>query len=59
MRAKANAMAENTDIPVREKTDPEAPPPVFGTWKRFYAFVIINTLVIYLLLLLFSHFAAL
>ncbi len=52
-------MVENVDSRLREKADPEAPPPVFGTWKRFYMVVIINTLVTYLLLLLFSNFAAL
>ena len=52
-------MAENVDSQLRAKADPEAPPPVFGTWKRFYMIVIINTLVTYLLLLLFSNFAAL
>jgi hypothetical protein len=52
-------MAENVDSRLREKADPEAPPPVFGTWKRFYIVVIVNTLVVYLLLLFFSYFAAL
>jgi hypothetical protein len=32
-------------------------PPIFGTWRRFYAVVIANTLLIYLLLVLFSRFA--
>lgn len=59
MRAKGKCMVENVDSRLREKADPEAPPPVFGTWKRFYMVVIINTLVTYLLLLLFSNFAAL
>ena len=52
-------MVENVDSQLREKADPEAPPPVFRTWRRFYIVVIVNTLVVYLLLLSFSHFAAL
>jgi len=32
-------------------------PPVFGTWGRFYAVVIANTLLTYLLLILFSIYA--
>jgi hypothetical protein len=42
-----------------EKTDPEydPPPPVFGTWGRFYAVVVANTVFVYLLLSLFSRFA--
>lgn len=35
----------------------DAPPPVFGTWPRFYAVVVLNTLLTYLLLVLFSAFA--
>lgn len=53
-----NAMVEDADTPLREKADPDAPPPVFGTWKRFYTIVIINTLVTYLFLLLFSNLSA-
>ena len=56
---RARGMAENVKSQLSGKADPEAPPPVFGTWKRFYIVVIINTLVTYLLLLLFSNFAAL
>lgn len=37
--------------------EPETPPPVFGTWGRFYAVVVANTLLTYLLLVLFSRFA--
>lgn len=37
---------------------PDEPPPVLGTWRRMYAVVIINTLVVYLALWLFSHYAA-
>ncbi len=33
-------------------------PPVLGTWGRFYAVVIANTILVYLLLLLFSYYAA-
>jgi hypothetical protein len=46
-------MSKNRD------TSPEydEAPPVFGTWKRFYAVVLVNTLAIYLLLVLFSSFA--
>ncbi len=35
----------------------DAPPPIFGTWPRFYAIVVVNTLLVYGLLLLFSAFA--
>ncbi len=37
--------------------EPDSPPPVFGTWGRFYAVVVANTLLIYLLLILFSAYA--
>jgi len=37
--------------------EPDSPPPVFGTWPRFYAVVIANTLLTYLLLILFSAYA--
>ena len=32
-------------------------PPIFGTWRNFYAIVIANTLFVYLLLVLFSRYA--
>ena len=32
-------------------------PPVFSTWRRFYTVVIVNTLLVYVLLVLFSFFA--
>jgi hypothetical protein len=35
----------------------DSPPPIFGTWRRFYAVVIANTLLVYFLLFLFSRFA--
>lgn len=47
----------STDLP-KTKADPDEPPPVFGTWNRFYAVVIANTLVVYLLLFLFSYFSS-
>ena len=37
--------------------EPDLPPPIFKTWGRFYAVVIANTLVTYLLLVLFSAYA--
>ncbi len=37
--------------------EPDTPPPVLGTWGRFYAVVIANTLLAYLLLILFSAYA--
>lgn len=37
--------------------EPDVPPPIFGTWGRFYAVVIANTLLTYLLLVLFSAYA--
>jgi hypothetical protein len=40
---------------MKEGVDP--PPPIFRTWPRFYAVVIANTLLVYLLLLLFSRLA--
>jgi hypothetical protein len=43
---------------LKEKADPDEPPPVLGTWRRFYWLVVINTLVVYLLLLAFSRYAA-
>jgi hypothetical protein len=44
-------------------SDPSAPredesrPPIFGTWPIFYAVVVANTLLVYLLLSLFSRYA--
>ena len=35
----------------------EPPPPLFRSWRRFYVAVLVNTLLIYALLLLFSAFA--
>jgi hypothetical protein len=52
MRAESNPV-EN--LP-KAKADPDEPPPVLGTWGRFYAVVVANTLVVYLLLFLFSYF---
>ena len=40
-----------------DTTDPESPAPIFGTWRRFYAFVLANTFLVYLLLVLFSLYA--
>ena len=37
--------------------EPDLPPPIFDTWIRFYAFVIANTLFVFVLLLLFSAYA--
>jgi hypothetical protein len=39
----------------KETEDP--PPPIFGTWPRFYAIVVANTLLLYGLLLLFEALA--
>ena len=52
MRAESDPMENLPET----KTDPDEPPPVFRTWGRFYAVVIANTLVVYLLLFLFSHY---
>ncbi|HSF16672.1 MAG TPA: hypothetical protein VLK65_14080 [Vicinamibacteria bacterium] len=41
----------------REDDEPDRAPPIFGTWKRFYVVVVVNTLFLYLLLLLFSLYA--
>jgi len=35
----------------------DAPPPILGSWRRFYFVVVLNTLLVYALLLLFSRFA--
>jgi hypothetical protein len=40
---------------MKENEDP--PPPIFGTWPRFYAVVVVNTLLVYALLSLFSALA--
>lgn len=40
---------------MKEGADP--PPPIFGTWPRFYTVVVLNTLLVYVLLLVFSAFA--
>ena len=37
--------------------EPDTPPPVFGSWGRFYGVVIASTLLVYLLLILFSAYA--
>ena len=37
--------------------EPDLPPPIFETWNRFYAFVIANTLLVFVLLVLFSAYA--
>jgi hypothetical protein len=39
------------------KEGAESPPPILGTWRRFYFVVVVNTLLVYALLLLFSVFA--
>ena len=51
MRDESNPM-EN--LP-KAMADPDEPPPVLGSWGRLYVAVIVNTLVVYLLLFLFSH----
>lgn len=47
----------SSELP-KSKADLDELPPVFGTWGRFYAVVIANTLVVYLLLFLFSFFTS-
>ena len=37
--------------------EPDSPPPILGTWRRFYAVVVLNTILVYALLVLFSRFA--
>lgn len=51
-------MSTELDEHLRSKSDPDQPPPVLGSWKRFYAVVIVNTIIVYGLLLLFSYYAA-
>ena len=48
-------LARQTMPTMSKPHDP--PPPVFGTWGRFYALVIANTLLVYLLLVVFSTYA--
>jgi hypothetical protein len=43
--------------PPPPKADPDEPPPVLGSWGRVYALVIANTLLVFLLLYLFSRYA--
>lgn len=43
---------------LRGKADLEEPPPIFGSWGRFYLVVVLNTGFVYLLLILFSQYAA-
>ena len=45
------------DAKLGEDAIDDAPPPIFGTWARFYGVVIANTLLVYVLLLLFSAYA--
>lgn len=51
-------MAEAINSKPVAESETEEPPPIFGSWKRFYVVVIINTVFIYLLLFLFSLYAA-
>ena len=44
--------------PIPAKADPDEPPPIAGTWRRLYAIVIANTVIVYLILYLFSRYAA-
>ena len=36
---------------------PDSPQPILGNWGRFYLVVVVNTILVYGLLLLFSAFA--
>jgi hypothetical protein len=38
-------------------TPSDPPPPIFRTWTQFYAVVVANTLLVYVLLILFSRYA--
>jgi hypothetical protein len=40
------------------KASPDLPPPILGTWRRFYGVVILNTVLVYILLLLFSYYSS-
>jgi hypothetical protein len=51
-------MAETIESKPDGQVNPEEPPPIFGSWTRFYVVVIVNTAVVYLLLYLFSLYAA-
>ncbi len=50
-------MATSSNPLPRSNAPPDEPPPVLGTWRRYYAVVIANTVLAYLLLYLFSHYA--
>jgi hypothetical protein len=50
-------MTSETERKLAEAAEADSPPPVFGSWPRFYLFVVVNTFVVYLLLVLFSRFA--
>ena len=52
-------MATSSNPLPESKASSDEPPPVAGTWRRFYAVVIANTVLVYLLLYLFSHYAGL
>ncbi len=39
------------------KEEPAPPPPILGTWRLLYLVVVVNTVLVYGLLLLFSAFA--
>ncbi|MFQ5792086.1 MAG: hypothetical protein ACE5JI_16575 [Acidobacteriota bacterium] len=51
-------MSTELSDPPEDKADPDEPPPVLGSWRRFYLVVILNTVFVYLLLYLFSHYTA-
>ena len=51
-------MQANSGSQPKSLRDTEEPPPVLGTWRRVYAVVIVNTILVYLALLFFSAFAA-
>jgi len=40
-----------------ETKEPDPPPPILGNWGCFYLVVVVNTILVYGLLLLFSAFA--
>ncbi len=51
-------MVVSSNHPHKATAPSEEPPPVLGTWRRFYTVVIVNTVLVYFLLYLFSRYAA-
>jgi hypothetical protein len=44
--------------PNQPNVETDEPPPVLGSWKNFYVVVVVNTVIVFLLLWLFSYYSA-